>query len=824
MPRRLTLLIFLAFFLILENQAFSKDFKHHLPGRYAVCYKSDSVRKSFVPPPNAFLKSATANSTFDLELIGFSQEAADAFRYAVGVWESILDSPVPIHLRATWTSLDANVLGSCGPASFYRNFDGALRDNTFYPVALADKISRQDLSGSTSPDMVARFNSDNPDWYFGTDGNTPSNKYDFVSVIIHEIGHGLGIIGFASVNSSNIGQIGDNTNMFPGIYDVFVQNLLGQQLLDENYFANPSAELYSQFTGNALQFDSRLAREDYDGSNPRLYAPSTWNDGSSFYHLDDATYPAGSDNALMTHALAYGEANHNPGPLLEAMLAEMDWKYTYIVHTPVTDFDYLPRQVPVTALVYGDYGIDASTIELHYSMDNWQTETTEKMTSTGNPDEYSASILVPALGTRTDYYITVTDLRNRNFSRPIHAPTDYYSFYVGEDTTPPSVYHVPVQFVFSSADSVYMEVTATDNIGISSVNVEMRLNGTDFETTTLPAVSDSTYTGNVALPTGLTANDVLEYRIVVTDRSTNHNQTILPSSGYYTISVESILAAVDYYENDFNTATTDFAGSDFTVTKTSLFDDDALHSPHPYDSPGDAAPYINYNSVLRVPIILNENTEIAFDEVVLVEPADTNAVFGDVSFYDYVIVEGSKDGGRTWSPFAPGWDSSDNDTWLTAYNKNILDGNSYTSGSKAMFKRRVINMTSALNFSPGDKVLVRFRLYSDPFGWGWGWCIDNLLIGDNVDVATVPLSPGDLRLYPNPVHDQMQLELDLEKPADSGNIVVYNYLGQRMYNRQVYPVDGRLTEQRDFSAYPPGMYLVNIEVGGQQISRKIIKR
>ncbi|GET27049.1 T9SS type A sorting domain-containing protein [Prolixibacter sp. NT017] len=823
MPRRLTLLIVLAFFLILGNQAYSKNYNRSLPGRYALCYKSDSVRKSFVPPPNAFLKSATANSNFSLELIGFSQEAADAFRYAVSVWESVLDSPVPIRLKATWTSLDKGVLGSCGPASYYRDFNGALRENTYYPVALADKMSNQDILGSTSPDMVARFNSDNTDWYFGTDGNTPVDKYDFVSVVIHEIGHGLGIIGFASVTGLE-GKIGDDTNLFPGIYDVYVQNLQGEQLVDTNYFANPSADLYSQFTGNALQFDSRLAREDYNGTNPRLYAPSTWNDGSSFYHLDDATYPAGSANALMTHALAYGEANHDPGPLLEGMLAEMGWKYTYIVHTPVSDYDQLPSEVPVTAKVYGDYGIDTSSVVLHYSFDNWQTEAVDTMLSTGNPDEYSASITVPAMGTTTDYYISVTDLRQRNFTKPEHAPSNYYSFYVGPDVTPPSLSHVPVKMVFSSADSVYIEATATDNIGVASVKVELMLNSSNAGTFDLSLVADSTYAANVPLPSGLTSNDVLEYRIVATDSSPNSNQSTLPAKNYYIVSIVSVLPAVTYYENDFNTATDDFSGTDFTVSKTSLFDNDALNSPHPYEGSGDKAPYINYITVLRSPVVLNANTEMAFDEVVLVEPGADNATFGSADFYDYVVVEGSKDDGHTWKAIAPGWDSSSSGTWLTAYNQDIQNGNSLTEGSKDMFKRRVLDMTSSSDFSPGDTILVRFRLYSDPYAWAWGWCIDNLLIGDNVDVATIPLSPGDLRLYPNPVHDQMQLELDLEKPADSGNIVVYNYLGQRMYNRQVYPVDGRLTEQLDFSAYPPGMYLVNIEVGGQQISRKVIKR
>ncbi|WP_025865549.1 T9SS type A sorting domain-containing protein [Prolixibacter bellariivorans] len=543
-----------------------------------------------------------------------------------------------------------------------------------------------------------------------------------------------------------------------------------------------------------------------------------------FYHLNDLSYPAGSENALMTHALALGEANHNPGPLLEAMLAEMGWKYTYIIHSPVSDYDQLPSEVPVTAKVYGDYGIDTSSVVLHYSFDNWQTETVDTMLSTGNPDEYFASITIPAMGTTTDYYITVMDLRARNFSKPVHAPTNYYSFYVGEDTTPPSLSHVPVKIVFSSADSLYVEATATDNIGIASVKVELMLNNSNAGMFDLSLVSDSTYAATVPLPLGLTSNDVLEYRIIAIDSSTNSNQTTLPMQDYYTISVVSVKPAVTYYENNFDTTTDDFTGSDFTVTKTAFFDDNALHSPHPYDSPEETAPYFNYTTVLRIPIVLNANTEIAFDEVVLVEPGADNATFGSTDFYDYVVVEGSKDDGHTWKAIAPGWDSSSNSTWLTAYNKDMQNGNSLTEGSKDMFKRRVLNMTSSSDFSPSDTILVRFRLYSDPFTWAWGWCIDNLFIGDNVDVATVPLSPGDLRLYPNPVHDQMQLELDLEKTADSGNIIVYNYLGQRMYNRQVYPVDGRLTEQLDFSAYPPGMYLVNIEVGGQQISRKVIKR
>jgi len=38
-------------------------------------------------------------------------------------------------------------------------------------------------------------------WYFGTDANTPAGLIDFVTVVLHEIGHGIGFIG--SMNAGN---------------------------------------------------------------------------------------------------------------------------------------------------------------------------------------------------------------------------------------------------------------------------------------------------------------------------------------------------------------------------------------------------------------------------------------------------------------------------------------------------------------------------------------------------------------------------------------------------------------------------------------------
>lgn len=46
----------------------------------------------------------------------------------------------------------------------------------------------------TNSDVVADFNSDLTNWYFGTAGKTPAGKFALVTVMMHELGPGLGFI------------------------------------------------------------------------------------------------------------------------------------------------------------------------------------------------------------------------------------------------------------------------------------------------------------------------------------------------------------------------------------------------------------------------------------------------------------------------------------------------------------------------------------------------------------------------------------------------------------------------------------------------------
>lgn len=292
-----------------------------IAGPSIVVLAGDEPGDSYIPPPVVPPSRRAQAASITVSYTNFPVEARAAFQFAVDIWASQLHSTVPIQVNATWTALGAGVLGSAGPESLERNFQNAPVSNTYYAVALANKLAGADLDPG-SVDISANFNSGFSNWFFGTAGGTPSNQYDFVSVVLHELGHGLGFFGSMTV-SGNQGFWGYSN--VPVIYDRFAENAAGQRLLDTSLFSNPSSALRAQLTGGNLYFNGPNANAGNGGSRVKLYAPGTWRSGSSYSHLDETAFPGGSASALMTYALNPGEAIHNPGAVTLGMLKDLGW-------------------------------------------------------------------------------------------------------------------------------------------------------------------------------------------------------------------------------------------------------------------------------------------------------------------------------------------------------------------------------------------------------------------------------------------------------------------------------------------------------------------
>lgn len=286
---------------------------------------------SFVPPPTPVSFGPTTPSavtaTFQVTYHGFSAQAQSAFQGAVDVWSQLITATVPITIDASWTDLGGpsgggTILGSAGPHTVFSGFTGAPTPSTWYPVALANQLALTDLD-PTSFDIGASFNSNGAvSWYYGTDGAPGPGQIDLMSVVLHEIGHGLGFTGTFQV-SSGVGGWGLGQQGFPTSYDRNVVNGSDQSLVSS--FTNPSSALGSQLTSTNLFFQGSHAIAANGGTKPKLYAPAVWSSGSSIAHLDEATFPAGDLNSLMTPSLNSAEAVHNPGPVALGVLQDLGW-------------------------------------------------------------------------------------------------------------------------------------------------------------------------------------------------------------------------------------------------------------------------------------------------------------------------------------------------------------------------------------------------------------------------------------------------------------------------------------------------------------------
>jgi hypothetical protein len=155
------------------------------------------------------------------------QQRLIAFRHAAEIWGATLDSPVTIIVRANFDPLGAGILGSAGPSFVFSDFPGlgpgfypgAEFPATWYGGALADKRAGVDLAALEGApnlrDISARF-STNFDFYLGLDNNHGALN-DLVTVVLHELGHGLNFTTFVDPNT------GQN---FLGLTDIYARHLV----------------------------------------------------------------------------------------------------------------------------------------------------------------------------------------------------------------------------------------------------------------------------------------------------------------------------------------------------------------------------------------------------------------------------------------------------------------------------------------------------------------------------------------------------------------------------------------------------------------------
>ncbi len=221
-------------------------------------------------------KVRRAPDGFNDALLGPQRKAA--FEYALGLWSQRLPASYVgetiVVAAGTRSYLAAGALLAVAQStSFFENFHGAMPE-TLYSVALANHLAKQDLNAS-QPEITVTVNEDIDTaalifgvcgFYYQTDGQTGSDKYDIVSLIMHEIAHGPGFTSNIAADGSYSRTTLGTAN--PTIWDRFLEIGNGTDLA-----ALTRGQRAQALVGGDLFWRGSRAIRNNGSQRPEIFAP-----------------------------------------------------------------------------------------------------------------------------------------------------------------------------------------------------------------------------------------------------------------------------------------------------------------------------------------------------------------------------------------------------------------------------------------------------------------------------------------------------------------------------------------------------------------------
>ncbi|MFH1051782.1 MAG: T9SS type A sorting domain-containing protein [bacterium] len=227
---------------------------------------------------------------------------------------------------------------------------------------------------------------------------------------------------------------------------------------------------------------------------------------------------------------------------------------------------------------------------------------------------------------------------------------------------------------------------------------------------------------------------------------------------------------VTYY-NDFEESKQGFGGNGFSVDTIPKFIGSALQTRHKYQNNS------AYQNILLTPIVVADSLAMFnYEDIAIVEPGEEGSEWGQGEFYDYVVVEATRDG-FDWFALGRGYDAKFDSLWLAVYNGD-------TALTQDMYRKHEVDLLDY--FDKRDTILIRFRLYADQGANGWGWTIDNIDIQPNgyLDVKD-SYKQNDIfrinKIYPNPATRNVNIDISLNTGTDL-EIVAYDIKGKLLSN------------------------------------------
>ena len=226
--------------LVAQKNNSAIQFPHTHSHHGTVCGIGEPMPGLVIPPPTSNRNTSQNTVVFQVNYgEGVPLSAQNAFERTTAILSNLFNSSIPITVNVEASDeLEAGTLAGASAGTFLRNFSNAPVRDAWYPIALAEKLEQQEFNANSTQvpfDIEVTYNS-RVNWNF-VSTNVGSNQFDFVTVMLHELMHGLGFISLDNVNeNTNVGGL--RLQNFPAAYSTFLENGLGENLLES--FDDPS--------------------------------------------------------------------------------------------------------------------------------------------------------------------------------------------------------------------------------------------------------------------------------------------------------------------------------------------------------------------------------------------------------------------------------------------------------------------------------------------------------------------------------------------------------------------------------------------------------
>jgi hypothetical protein len=272
-------------------------------------------------------------NTFSFTITGTQPTGlANALTIAGQKWSNYLQINVPVKVNVFLVNAAFLPFSAITFANGRKNFPNAPVPNTLYVSTLANQIAGSEVNVGEY-DMDIYFNLFTP-YYYGT-GNPPSNKTDFISTAMHEIGHGLGFYSDGYVDGSNKGSFGyippsaipvspsfpwRGQDSVPSIFDKYITRTSGNLLT--TCAPQNSTALGDSIKNGALYFNGPLYANASHSNTPIRLAggAGTYTLGVDLLHIHK-TYA----NTIMSYYWGAGDTVRIPAQWELGILKEIGW-------------------------------------------------------------------------------------------------------------------------------------------------------------------------------------------------------------------------------------------------------------------------------------------------------------------------------------------------------------------------------------------------------------------------------------------------------------------------------------------------------------------